>query len=158
MEIRKFKTEDAIKVSTIIKNNYRKINLGGHSKEGIRLQIEGNSPINLIERSKTIHYYVATEKDKIIGICGYDKKKIHTLFVNINYHKKGIGKKLLTKVLFKAKKEGIKSLLTLSTFYAEKFYKSFGFKRIKEIAIPPETKDIILIEMKKMLDEELNSI
>lgn len=154
MEIRKFKTKDAKKVSKIIEDNYRKINLGGHSKEGIRLQIEGNSPINLIERSKNIHYYVATEKDKIIGICGYDKKKIHTLFVDINYHKKGIGKKLLTKVLFEAKKEGIKNVSTLSTFYAEKFYESFGFKRMKEIAISAETKDIILIEMKKMLEEE----
>ena len=156
MEIRRFKIEDAKEVSRIITDNFKIVNLGGHSEEGIHLQIKGNNPTNLIERSKNIDYYVALEKDKIIGICGYDKKKIHTLFVDINFQKKGFGKRLLTKVLSDVKKEGIKSIVTWSTFYAENFYKAFGFKRIKEISIPEGKKDIILLEMIKMFEVRYN--
>ena len=91
------------------------------------MQIEGNSVTSIIERSKNITYFVATEKNKIIGICGYDTQKIYTLFVDVRYHKKGIGKKLLAKVLYEAKNEGIKVGLirpiTLWPFPVEAFVK-----------------------------------
>ena len=48
--IRKFSIEDAKYVYEIIRDNFMNIDLGGHTSKGIRLQIEGNSPINLIER------------------------------------------------------------------------------------------------------------
>ena len=149
--IRKFRIDDAKDVYEIIRDNFINIDLGGHTSEGIRLQIEGNSPINLIERSKKINYYVITFKEKIIGICGFDKEKIHTFFIHINYHKKGFGALLLKAILLRAKGEGIKTISTWSTIYAEKFYESFGFKRLKEITLPEGKEDIILIEMKKIL-------
>ena len=150
MEIRKFRTEDVKEVYKIIRDNFININLGGHTKKGIDLQIEGNNPINLIEKSKDINYFVLSINEKIIGIGGYDNLKIHTLFIDINCHKKGYGTKLLGSILSKAKKEGIKTIATWSTIYAENFYKSFGFKRIKEIMIPEGKRDIVLIEMKKI--------
>lgn len=151
MEIRKFEKKDAKIVSQIIKNCYLNLNIGGHTQKGIELQIEGNSPKNLIKRSKNIKYYIALENNKIIGICGYDNKKVYTFFIDTNYHNKGIGKELLTKILKEAKSEGIKSIKTWSTFYAEKFYISFGFITNKEIYLPEGEKDIILIEMEKIL-------
>ena len=76
---------------------------------------------------------MALNNNEIIGICGYDREKVHTLFVDINHQKEGIGKKLLTKILDEAKNEGLKSIKTWSTFYAEKFYNSFGFIKREEI-------------------------
>ncbi len=150
MEIRKFNKKDAKIVSQIIKDCYLNLNIGGHTKKGIELQIEGNSPENLIKRSENIKYFIALDNNQIIGICGYDQSRVNTLFVNINYHKKGIGKQLLTRILKKACDEGLKSIKTWSTFYAEKFYKSFGFIKKKKIYLPEGKKDIILIEMEKI--------
>ena len=151
IKIRKFRQEDAEAVSALIKNNFMKLDMGGHTKEGLRLQIEGNSPDNLIKRSKDVCYFVSTGPYKITGICGYDKEKIHTLFVDIPYQNKGIGKHLLEKILQEAKNDGLKSIIIWSIFFAQGFYQKYGFKRLREISFPEETRDIILIEMEMIL-------
>ena len=66
MEIRKFKKEDAIEASLIIKECFQKLDIGKHTDRGIQLQIEGNSPENLIKRSENIKYFVASIQPKAI--------------------------------------------------------------------------------------------
>jgi predicted GNAT family acetyltransferase len=112
MKIRRFTKTDAEAASQLIRECYLKLGIGGHTKKGIELQILGNSPENLIKRSESIKYFVATDNFKVVGICGYDKQQIHTWFVDINFHKRGIGKKLLEKVLREAKTERLQSITT----------------------------------------------
>ena len=69
----------------------------------------------------------------------------------MNHQKKGVGRKLLAKVLNEAKKEGISSIKTWSTLFAEQFYKKCGFSKMNEILLPEEKKEIMLIEMEKNL-------
>ena len=149
MKIRRFKKADADAASRLIRECFMILDMGGHTKREIALQIEGNSPENLIKRSESIKYFVAIDDSKVIGICGYDKQKVHTLFVDINYHKHGIGKKLLETVLRAAQADRLQSIITWSTIYAENFYHSFGFNIVKEVFLPEDTKDITLIEMIK---------
>jgi GNAT superfamily N-acetyltransferase len=151
MQIRDFRKEDAADVSLLIKECYQKLDIGGHTARGLQIQIGANSPENLITRSEKIKYYVAIDDNRVIGICGYDKEKIYTLFVNIRFHKTGIGKRLLIKVLDKAREDGLKSITVWSTIYAEEFYRSFGFQKRHEIVLPPDRSDIVLIEMIKTL-------
>jgi N-acetylglutamate synthase-like GNAT family acetyltransferase len=152
MKIRRFKKEDAIEISKIIKKCFLTLDLGKHTKVGINLQIENNSPENLIIRSKKVNYYIAEKDGKPVGICGFDQYKIHTLFIDLDYHKKGIGKKLLLYILKEAKSKGIKKVKTWSTFYAIPFYSKLGFSGSKEIKLPEGKEEIILIEMEKELD------
>ena len=152
MKIRRFEKTDAAAASRLIQECFLKLDIGGHTKRGIELQIEGNSPENLAKRVENIKYFVATENSKVIGICGYDTQKVHTLFVDVNFQKRGIGKKLLTAVLKDAQTEGLKSIVTWSTLYAERFYNSFGFNKVKEVFLPPDRKHITLIEMIKYFD------
>ncbi|MDO8520077.1 MAG: hypothetical protein Q7T11_07950, partial [Deltaproteobacteria bacterium] len=49
----------------------------------------------LLERSKAINYFVATEKDNILGIGGYNQTKLQTFFVDPRHQKKGIENILL---------------------------------------------------------------
>jgi len=149
LQIRKFSKKDAKEVSRIIKECYLKLKIGGHTKKGIKAQIDWNSPKNLVSRSKGIKYRVAVDNNKVVGICGYDNKKVHTLFVDLKKHKKGIGKKLLSKILNEARKEGLTTIRTWSTLYAERFYNSFGFITKKKLYLPEGAKDVILIEMEK---------
>ena len=151
MEIREFRTEDAIEASSIIKECFQKLDIGGHTAAGIQREIDHNSSENLTMGAEQIRYFVAVDNNKVIGICGYDQQKVRTLFVNIKYHKLGIGKKLLNTVLSEAKKEGLTSLITWSTMFAEGFYSLAGFQKIKNIVIPPDNADIVLIEMVKQL-------
>jgi N-acetylglutamate synthase-like GNAT family acetyltransferase len=150
MEIRKINKKDFEEVSQLIKQCFLNLSLGGHTKKGIELQIKSNSPENLERHTKSINYFVAVDNNKIIGICGFDINRIHKLFVDVNYHNKGVGPKLLSYVLNEAKNEGLKSIKTWSTFNAEKFYNFFGFIKKREIYLPEGSKDIILIEMEKI--------
>ena len=152
MEIRDFKLQDASEASYLIQECYQKLDIGGHTPSGIKMQIWSNNSENLVKRAESVKYFVAVDNHKVVGICGYDKEKVHTLFVGIEYQKRGIGKKLLETVLSKAKNEGLKNISTWSTILAEPFYLSVGFNRVKEILLPPGKQEVILIEMIKQLD------
>ena len=147
MKIRRFEKTDAAAASQLIKDCFLKLDIGGHTKKGIALQIERNSPEDLIKRAESIKYFVATDNSKVIGICGHDAQKVHTLFVNVNFQNRGIGKELLGTVLRDAQAEGLQSIITWSTIYAENFYHSFGFNKVKEVFLPADKKHITLVEM-----------
>ena len=49
MEIRKLTNKDAESVSALIKECFEAIDLGGHTEEGKRIQIESNNPQNLMD-------------------------------------------------------------------------------------------------------------
>ena len=151
MRVRKFRKEDAQKVSNIIKKNFLEVNSKMYSKETVNTLINNSTPTRLIEKSKTRHYYVAIENDVILGIGGYEEDDIHTFFVKPKIHGKGIGKKLMERVLKDAKREGIKVMNSASTHYAEKFYASFGFKRIGEKTVPFYDTTLTFVQMKKRL-------
>jgi hypothetical protein len=61
MKIRRFTKKDAEAASQLIKECYLKVDIGGHTKKGIEPQIFGNSVENLIKRSESIKYFVATD-------------------------------------------------------------------------------------------------
>ncbi len=155
MNIRRFKEEDASKVSSIIERCFKERDVGGHTERGRCLQIKHNRPEILIKRAKTTKYFVAMVDDAVVGICGYGDGEVRTLFVDVDRQGQGFGKALLTEVLTDAEKNGVTDLSTWSTFYAEKLYYSFGFKRKREIFLPEGCQDIILIEMNKALGETL---
>ena len=135
IRIRKFKKGDAIKVSNVIKKSFRSIISKNYTKESVEDQIKENSPKKILEKAKKVKYFVAVEKGKIVGFGGYNEEKIHTFFVIPERHGKGIGSKILERVLTEAKKDGIKSLKCWSTFNAENFYSSFGFKKRKKLTL-----------------------
>jgi len=149
MRVRKFKKEDAVKASNIVKQGFEISNARFYKKNSIAEQVESNSPKNLIEKAKKIHYFVAVEKAEILGIGGYDTKKVHTLFVDPKHQGKGIGKKLIERILSEAKKNGIKILDSWSTFQAEKFYAKAGFKRIKIFTLQCRHSSIDFVLMRK---------
>jgi len=151
MRIRRFRKEDAGKCSDIIRKCFQTVNSRDYPKKSIEEQVENNSPKNLIERSKKTSYFVAAEKNDILGIGGYDKIKVHTFFVDSGLHRKGIGKKIMERVLSEANKDGIKTLDAWSTFYAEGFYSSFGFRKIREFTLPGKHSSITFILMRKKL-------
>lgn len=69
MWIRRFKNEDAIKVSKMIADTLRHVNIKDYSKEYIEKDVATLSPEYLIERASWMHLYVVCEGEDIIG-CG----------------------------------------------------------------------------------------
>lgn len=151
MRIRKFRQKDAQEVSTIIKKGFQIANASHYSKESIQEQIENNSPEKIIEKSNTVHFFVAVTNDKILGIGGYDKERVHTFFVDSNEMRKGIGGKIMKRVLSEAAKRGIQTLDCWSTLSAEMFYASCGFCRMKRFTVQGTYSTIEFVLMRKTL-------
>ncbi len=145
--IRKFRKEDAIKVSNVIKQAFRSLVPQWYSEESVEDQIKNNSPKKLIEKAKNVNYFVAVEKNRILGIGGYSSEKIHTFFVRPKIHGQGIGGKIMEKVLSEADKNGVRVLTCWATFNAVKFYSKFGFKKIKKIKVKSKKSSITFVGM-----------
>lgn len=153
--IREFRENDAEQIYRIIKDCFMHIDVGGHTEEGIRLQLEANAPERLCEKAKKVRYFIAEKDNKVIGICGYDKEKIHTLFVDRKLHRQGIGNALLYKVLGQVQREALPHIFVWSTLYAVPFYENAGFTSQRQLYMPEGTHHILLIEMKKVIQAKL---
>ncbi|MBU1136114.1 MAG: GNAT family N-acetyltransferase [Nanoarchaeota archaeon] len=148
MEIRKFKKEDARKVSNLIRKCFREVNSKDYPKKVIDFMCSHFSPKKIIVNSAKRQIFVAVEKDKIIGTVSIHDNIILTVFVNPKIHGKGIGKKLMTKVESEAKKNGFKSVKLPSSITAIDFYKKLGYKKVK---VMYELNFGKTIEMRKIL-------
>jgi len=88
---------------------------------------------------RKILFGTVEESDEDVLIPGKDSARIRAFFVNPNYVRKGIGKKLLDICEKEAKNLGYTSLELVATLSGEKLYKSKGYLEIKRHGIETET-------------------
>jgi N-acetylglutamate synthase-like GNAT family acetyltransferase len=150
MKIRKFKEKDAKKVSYLI-IKAQDVLKGIYPKKVREDFIKKQTPANIIKKSKKRDFYVAVEGNKILGVIGIKKDEVKTVFVNPRYHKRGIARKLMNKIISIAKKRKIKKLWAGSTPYAEDFYKKMGFKRLRKVRWSINNRKFNIIKMEKKL-------
>ena len=136
IKIRKYKNSDLVKVALLVKNTFKKFNSREYFKEEAiknylsQYNIDKNSKKELIRRfKKTPIFYVATENNKIIGAIRGKKDKITNLFIDKNYHQRGIGKKLVEKFETEVIKQRLNKIKIHSSLYAIPFYKKMGYKK-----------------------------
>lgn len=153
MKVRKFRTEDAKRCSIIIRKCVREQFRKEEKPKTIQILIKRNKPSDIIRRSKNEHFYVAVEKEKILGIGGYDDDGyLHKFFVDMKHQSKGIGKLIVARVFKDAKRQGLNMLQANASPGAEKFYKSAGFRKIKKMTVPWKGSTITFVKMKKKLE------
>lgn len=123
--IRKAKIEDIKQIQNLI-NSF--------AKKDLML------PRSLNELYETLRdFWVAVENNKIVACCALhisweDLAEIKSLAVAKTKQKKGIGKKLLLACLSEARELGAKKIFVLT--YQPEYFKQFGFKRVKNSALP----------------------
>ncbi len=114
-------------------------------------------------KEKPKNTFLAIDSKKILGFASirpYEGRMNHSadfvIFVDSNFHKMGIGTKLMKSILQRAKSEKLKRL-ELGVFIDNKkaieFYKKFGFKKegIKRKALQRDKKLFDEIIMAKLL-------
>ncbi len=148
MHIRKFKKEDARKVSNMIRKCLLEVNISDYPKKIMDGMVKHFTPSQIIKNSKERDIFVAVENDKILGTASLKENIILTVFVNPNIHGKGIGSKLMNKVEDLARKKGHKTVKLPSSLTSFEFYKRRGYKKVKMLH-SDEYGDAI--EMKKRL-------
>ena len=84
-------------------------------------------------------FWVYEVNKKIVGCCALhvsweDLAEIKSLAVQKDRQKKGIGKELILAALSEAEELGAKRIFVLT--YQPEYFKQFGFKRVKNSALP----------------------
>ena len=151
MIIHKYNPSDLQEIANLIRETFRKFNSKEGNKKGIKKYLDyydTRKNINKIKQtfSKNTIFFVIKKKNKIIGLIRGRKNKIENLFVKGEYHKRGIGKKLVEKFEKEAKKQKSKEIMIRASLYSVPFYKKMGYKKttgmrnIKGIKIQPMKK------------------
>jgi N-acetylglutamate synthase-like GNAT family acetyltransferase len=151
MKIRKFKDEDAQAVCKIINKCDKEIASKDYSKKIINWWIKKLTPDYIINKSKNRVCYVACLNDKVVGYISLDGNEIKKLHVNPKYHRIGIGTKLIQRIEYLSIKNRINKLIVESSIYAERFYKKFGFIKVKINHCEHDGEKFKLILMEKKL-------
>ena len=151
MKIRKFQNKDSREVAELIRRNDLEVSSLFYSKKIIELWVKEITPEYIIRKSKNRACYVVIKNKKVVGYISFEKGNIKKLFVNPDYHKKGIGKKLMKTIEEIAHKKKIKKLILDSNIGAEKFYIHCGFKKIRNKFSKRDNQRIKMIYMEKIL-------
>lgn len=123
-------------ISNIILDNLFKINIKDYGIEYIEKFSEEfkEEPLNKILKKRT-KVYVALQNSHVVGTAGLDKSWynndgeywILSVFVKIENHGQGIGKKLVQTVENYAKQINVKKLVIPSCISATEFYYKLGY-------------------------------
>ena len=73
--------------------------------------------------------YVALDGDRIVGVLRGRENVLASLFVDGDYHRRGIGRKLIERFEKDSRKAGVEWIRVASALYAVPFYQSLGYKK-----------------------------
>ena len=131
---REFIKKDSKKVSLLVTSVYEQFCKNETSSEFLTifkdiLDPKKHCEENLFNKIKREFTYVAKNENKIIGIIVSEKGRIKKLFVDGDYHHKGIASHLLKMVENDHKKFNINEIKIRSSIYALPFYQKHGYKK-----------------------------
>lgn len=134
MIIRRFREDDAEKVSALIIHTLKTSNSKDYSAENISVLEKQFHPAGVSERASWTHFYVAEEGDTIIG-CGAigpywgseTESSLFTIFVLPECQGKGIGRKIIETLeqdefFLRAKRVEVPASITGVGFYRKLGY------------------------------------
>ncbi|MDD3862123.1 MAG: GNAT family N-acetyltransferase [Candidatus Gracilibacteria bacterium] len=109
------------------------------------------------EKEYPNHYsLVFEETDEVLGVglLIVETAEIRGLYVNPQFHGKGVGSRLLESLEKEAVRLGISKVHVKSYFRPESFYEKAGYKRIREGMVEIGKIQFPFVEMEKKLGKE----
>ena len=130
MKIRPFTINDSKKVSSITIDCLEKVNHKDMTFKELKFGKDYYSNQGILNLSKTLDFYVCEFNGQIIGSIAHNENKLHNFFIAPDFHKLGIGKKMLKfieELLFK----DFDKIILDSSPYAVDFYLKNGYSILK---------------------------
>ncbi|HYE09444.1 MAG TPA: GNAT family N-acetyltransferase [Patescibacteria group bacterium] len=142
--MRKFRTEDAVAVSKIIRNNFMDVNSKDYSEEVAQRANDQFTPKFVLSMSNKRKMYVAVEDGIIVGTASIDFDTISNIFVDIEYHSKGIDKMLISLLEEIADNNGLRLVKLVAAASVQKRYEKLGYDTVEEIESEMFGKEILM--------------
>lgn len=148
--IRQFKSTDSLELCAIIKRNLVEVNSKDYPSDIINSMCDLYTPNHIIQMAKERNIYVAELNGNIIGTASLDKNIICTVFVNTDYHRHGVGRKLISFIEDSANKNSVKTIQIHSSLTSLNFYYALGYLYVKQIEVPNLGRSIIVEKQLKL--------
>ena len=160
MIIDTFQDFQAEEVAELIKRNLLEITSKHYSPEFVASLIDHHSPMQLIEKARTQHIFVAVEDGKAIGTgsladFGTPEKPSYygtSIFVALEFHGQGVGRQIMQEVEKKALELGADKITVRAAINARAFYEKLGYTYRDGIETPDEKGNFV---MEKALQNKL---
>jgi N-acetylglutamate synthase-like GNAT family acetyltransferase len=108
-----------------------------------RLLADNELPLDGV-RDALPSFVVAEAGGEIVGVAGLevvaDDALLRSVAVHPSWRSHGLGRALVTRVIDDAEARGLRALYLL-TMTAERYFPSFGFRRITRDDVPPEVRE-----------------
>jgi len=105
-----------------------------------RLLSSNDLPIDGV-RDLLCGFLVATASGEVVGVVGLERcgdyALLRSMAVSSDWRSKGVGRRLVERIVAEAEVQGIKAMYLLTTT-AERYFPSFGFSVTTRDAVPPE--------------------
>ena len=151
MLVRSFESADAEKISQLIIQNLRQVNIQYYSKEVIGALVPFYTSEKIIERSNHQLTLVCALENDLVGTASLDFDRVRNVFVDLGRHRSGIGKKLMGAIETHAQEQHLKKMHLLSGLSACGFYEKLGYKVVKRFDNDLNGIPLPVIQMEKTL-------
>ena len=136
--IRPFHSDDAESVGRLIADTYSKFNLSFAPPEERPLFLgpfqharsrEESHQAAIAQVIRAAMVFVAEDEGEIVGVLRGRKDKLQSLFVREDYHRQGVGRRLVERFEQECAGQGAEEIKVQATLYAVPFYLAMGYKR-----------------------------
>jgi predicted GNAT family N-acyltransferase len=150
--IKKVPFEDIDKAFSLIWNTFLEFVAPDYGEEGTRTFqtnfIESDDFKNCFYTGRQI-MFGAYEQQELIGVVSIsDKNHISCVFVNKNFHRKGIATRLFTEMISELKQNKVEKIVLNASPYAVPFYHTLGFE---DLDVQQNYHGILYIPMELLL-------
>ena len=138
ISIRTYDESDAESVGRLIADTYGEFNLDFASPEekakllGPFQFARSTDEADRLAIAQAIHasmVFVAEDEGEIVGVLRGRTERIQSLFVRGDYHRRGIGRKLVERCEQECIRQGAGAIKVASTLLAVPFYLAMGYRR-----------------------------
>ena len=134
LRIRRIRDDEVAVASKLVKDTFKRFNFNEGTKKGVAAYINAYDPsknIKTIQKSfeRTPLCFCAFEDNHMIGVIRGLSDRLINLFVDGNYHRIGVGTKLLLEFEKACYAQGSKKIKTNATIFAVPFYQQNGYKK-----------------------------
>ena len=152
MIIDRFQAFQADEVADLIKRNLLEITSKYYSPDYIASLIDHHSPMQLLEKARTQHIFIAVEDGKALGtgsLANFGTPEMPSyygtaIFVALELHRKGIGRQIMQRVEAKALELGADKITVRAAINARVFYEKLGYIYQDGIEMPDDKGNYVM--------------
>jgi GNAT superfamily N-acetyltransferase len=148
IEVRPFTPSDSEEASNIIVRCLREVNRNEYTEGQIERLCNAFSPAKLDKRFSDRKSFVAVMNDSIVGTATIKHNELGSVFVDPDFHRRGVGRILVDFIESLARRDGITLLKANSSLTAVNFYQQLGYEILGERCEPDGE---VTIEIEKQL-------